>query len=158
MTLGKGYCAVDDLEVPCPCACSLSRDGVRLSEESYHQDAVIAQIARAVCPATGPEVGTRVVYDIEQNPTVPGGKKPDYRIEGQIFDNYAPSSDNARNIATNIKDDKVTSGQADRIVLNLADSAVDLDKMRAQLRDWPIEGLQEVILIDRQGNVLHFYP
>ena len=51
-------------------------------------------------------------YDIEQNPTVPGDKNPDYRIEGQIFDNYAPSSGNARNIATNISDDKVTSGQA----------------------------------------------
>jgi hypothetical protein len=30
--------------------------------------------------------------------------------------------------------------------------------MRAQLRDWPIEGLKEVIVIDRQGNVLRFYP
>lgn len=97
-------------------------------------------------------------YDIEQNPTVPGNKNPDYRIEGQIFDNYAPSGGNARNIATNIDDDKVTSGQADRIVLNLADSAVDLNAMRTQLRDWPINGLKEIIVIDKQGNVLHFYP
>ena len=43
-------------------------------------------------------------------------------------------------------------------MLNLVDSAVDLDKMRAQLRDWSIEDLKEVIVIDRQGNVLHFYP
>ena len=96
-------------------------------------------------------------YDIEQNPTVPGDKNPDYRIEGQIFDNYAPSSDNARNIADSIER-KVVNGQTDRVVLNLADSSVDLDAMSAQLRDWPIEGLQEVMVIDRQGNVLHFYP
>ncbi len=40
--------------------------------------------------------------------------------------------------------------------IGIAES-VDLDKMRAQLRDWPIEGLQEVIVIDSQGNVLRFY-
>ena len=43
-------------------------------------------------------------------------------------------------------------------MLNLTDTPVDPKKMRAQLRDWPIEGLQEVIVIDNQGNVLHFYP
>jgi len=43
-------------------------------------------------------------------------------------------------------------------VLNLTDNPVDLDAMRAKLRDWPIEGLNEVIVIDKQGNVLPFYP
>jgi len=57
-------------------------------------------------------------YDIEQNPTVPGDKNPDHHIEGQIFDNYAPSSDSARNIADNIER-KVVNGQTDRVVLNL---------------------------------------
>jgi len=96
-------------------------------------------------------------YDIEQNPTVPGAKHPDYRIEGQVFDNYAPSSDNARNIADTIER-KVVNGQTDRVVLNLTDTPVDLEIVRAQLRDWPIEGLNEVIVIDRQGNVLPLYP
>ena len=96
-------------------------------------------------------------YDIEQNPTVPGNKNPDYHIEGQIFDNVAPTTDSARNIAGRIEE-KIDDRQTDRVVLNLADSAVDLDAMRAQLRDWPIEGLQEVIVIDKQGNVQHFYP
>lgn len=96
-------------------------------------------------------------YDVEQNPSVPGDKNPDYRIEGQIFDNYAPKTGNARNIADTIEG-KVLSGQTDRVVLNLTDSAVDPAKLRAQLRDWPIEGLKEVIVIDKQGNVIHFYP
>lgn len=43
-------------------------------------------------------------------------------------------------------------------MLNLTDTPVDVDMMRAQLRDWPIEGLKEVIVIDIQGNVLPFYP
>ncbi|MBE8614144.1 hypothetical protein CYG68_17350 [Morganella morganii] len=29
-------------------------------------------------------------FNVEQNPTVVGDKKPDYRINGGIFDNYAP--------------------------------------------------------------------
>lgn len=29
-------------------------------------------------------------FNVEQNPTVFGDKKPDYRINGEIFDNYAP--------------------------------------------------------------------
>jgi contact-dependent growth inhibition (CDI) system CdiA-like toxin len=96
-------------------------------------------------------------YEVEQNPSVPGSKNPDYRIEGQIFDNYAPTTGNARNIASWIQQ-KVDEGQADRIVLNLADSPVALGKLSAQLHDWPIAGLKEVIVIDGQGNVLHFYP
>ena len=96
-------------------------------------------------------------YDVEQNPKVPGDKNPDYRVEGQIFDCYSPTSDSARNIATNIKI-KVDEDQADRIVLNLSDSPVDLAKMSAQLRDWPIQGLKEVKVIDALGNVIDFYP
>jgi len=96
-------------------------------------------------------------YDIEQRPGVPGTKKPDYRIEGQIFDNYAPSTGDPRNIASNIKI-KVDTGQTDRIILNMADSPVSLGQMSAQLHDWPIAGLKEVIAIDAQGNIVHLYP
>ncbi len=97
-------------------------------------------------------------YDVEQNPSVPGPKNPNYRINGKIFDNIAPTTGNARNIATRIQEEKVGTGQADRVVLNLADSPVDVGVMRAQLHDWPIKGLKEVIAIDKQGNILHLYP
>jgi hypothetical protein len=96
-------------------------------------------------------------YNVEQRPKVPGPKNPDYRIEGQIFDCYAPTTGNARSIADKITE-KVQKLQADRIVLNLTDSPLDLTKMSAQLHDWPIQGLKEVKVIDAQGNVIDFYP
>lgn len=99
----------------------------------------------------------RAGYDVEQNPTVPGVKNPDYRIEGRIFDNIAPSTGSPRNIHSRIAE-KVEDGQADRVVVNLADSPVDVDRLRRQLHDWPIEGLEEVIAIDKNGAVVHLYP
>ncbi|MEU4249560.1 hypothetical protein AB0F15_19320 [Amycolatopsis sp. NPDC026612] len=88
---------------------------------------------------------------------MPNGRNPAYRIDGKVFDNYAPSTGRARNIADEMAK-KVAKEQTDRIVLNLADSPVDLNAMRAQLHDWPINGLKEAIAIDKQGNILHLYP
>ncbi|MFK0288714.1 hypothetical protein ACIQVL_50835 [Streptomyces sp. NPDC090499] len=96
-------------------------------------------------------------YDVEQNPTVPGPKEPDYRIEGRIFDNYAPKTGNPKSIATEIRG-KVSEGQADRIVLNLSDSPVDTGALSERLQRWPIRGLKEVMVIDRDGNIVHLYP
>ncbi|MFJ5990002.1 hypothetical protein [Lentzea sp. NPDC092896] len=78
---------------------------------------------------------------------------PDYRIEGQIFDNVAPTTNNPRNVADRILR-KVEAGQTERVVVKLADSGVSPDA----LRDWPIERLKEAIVIDKNGNVLHIYP
>lgn len=99
----------------------------------------------------------RAGYDVEQNPAVPGAKNPDYRIEGRIFDNIAPSTGSPRNIHSRIAE-KVAEGQTDRVVVNLADSPVDVERLRGQMRDWPIEGLKEVIVIDKNGSVVHLYP
>ncbi|MBP0451290.1 hypothetical protein J5Y04_17320 [Kitasatospora sp. RG8] len=104
------------------------------------------------------EIMARNGYKVEQNPDVPGTtKNPDYRIEGEVFDCYAPTASNPRSIATGIQK-KVDSGQADRIVLNLSDSGVDAAAMRRQLSEWPIDGLKEVKVIDSSGNVVHFFP
>ncbi|MGK7905373.1 MAG: hypothetical protein AB4352_29005 [Hormoscilla sp.] len=73
-------------------------------------------------------------YNVEQRPSVTGRKKPDYKIEGRIFDCYAPITDKAYNIADLIRE-KVERGQADRIVLNLDDSEVDIEELRQQ-RVW----------------------
>lgn len=43
-------------------------------------------------------------------------------------------------------------------MLNPSDGSVDPGQLSAQLHDWPIQGLKEVIVIDGQGNVIHFYP
>jgi len=97
-------------------------------------------------------------YDVEQNPaTLANGKRPDYRVNGEVFDNYAPITGKARNISDGIAE-KIEEQQTERVVLNLKDSPVGLDAMRAQLHDWPIEGLKEVIAIDKLGNILHLYP
>jgi len=98
----------------------------------------------------------RLGYSIEQNTVAAGRKRPDYLIEGRIFDHYAPRSSIPRNVANKIEE-KIKEGQTERVVLNLADSAVDPDALREQLRNRPIVGLEELIIIDRSGTVLHFY-
>ncbi|MDR6856822.1 ESPR-type extended signal peptide-containing protein [Variovorax guangxiensis] len=87
-------------------------------------------------------------FKVEQNPTVPGPKKPDLRINGEIFDNYAPTSNYVRNIADAIRD-KVNSRQADNVVVNLADTYVTPTALQEQLANYPIPGLKQVIIVDR---------
>ncbi|WP_330257049.1 hypothetical protein OG874_22270 [Nocardia sp. NBC_00565] len=96
-------------------------------------------------------------YEVEQNPSVPGNKNPDYKIEGKVFDNVAPESNSPRNIGSRIQQ-KVEEGQADRIVVNLEGSTVSAESLKKQLTDWPISGLKEVIVIDRQGQIIPLYP
>ncbi|MET8698177.1 putative T7SS-secreted protein [Kitasatospora sp. NPDC004723] len=103
------------------------------------------------------EILAKQGYHVEQNPSVPGPKNPDYRIEGEIFDCVSPSSSSARNVGSRIEE-KIQEGQTNRIVVNLADSPVDVAALKSQLHDWPIEGLHEAVVIDRQGNILHIYP
>jgi len=87
----------------------------------------------------------RAGYRVEQKPVVPGRKEPDYRIEGRIFDNYAPSTSRARNIRRIerveiwdlIRKDKVVAEQASRIILNL----YHLD---FQMRLWGVRGVRGV--------------
>jgi hypothetical protein len=96
-------------------------------------------------------------YDIEQNPMIIGTtKKPDYLIENNIFDCYAPSGNNARNILSNIRF-KITNDQSYRIVLNLDDSDISITTIKAELQKYPITGLEEIIII-QNNNVLQFYP
>ncbi|WP_141243368.1 hypothetical protein [Bordetella genomosp. 1] len=92
-------------------------------------------------------------FEVIQNPVVPGPKNPDYLVNGQIFDNYAPSTGNVRNIAHNISD-KVAKGQADNIVVNLTDSSATPDALQTQLTNYPIPGLKQVIAIDKTGAVV----
>jgi hypothetical protein len=97
-------------------------------------------------------------YDIWHNKTaLPNGKKPDYKIEEEYFDCYAPEAyTNVRNIGSNIED-KVIAEQADRIILNLDDNVSSVTDIQKQLNDWPIERLNEVIGI-KNGQVIHIFP
>ena len=64
--------------------------------------------------------------------------------------------DNPRNIASNIEE-KVIRNQADRIILNLDDSTVSVEQLRQQLINYPISGLQEIIIV-KNGSVIQFFP
>lgn len=97
-------------------------------------------------------------YHVEQNPPPkPNGKKPDYKINGEYYDCMAPSTSNARNVARRIQTEKIDEGQADKIILNLEDSAITLEAMRQQLAGWPIPGLKQVLAI-KDGKVVVLFP
>jgi Contact-dependent growth inhibition CdiA C-terminal domain len=42
-------------------------------------------------------------YDIEQKPAPVNSRRPDFKIEGRYFDNYAPTTSRARNIWSEIQ-------------------------------------------------------
>lgn len=96
-------------------------------------------------------------YDVEQNPPgKPNGKNPDYKIEGEYFDCYAPQSGNIDQIRKGISG-KVGEEQADRIVLNLDDSPRSVKDVEDILRRRPIEGLKELKIV-KDGQVVDLYP
>jgi hypothetical protein len=96
-------------------------------------------------------------FDVEQNPPPkPNGKEPDYKIEDEYFDCYAPDSSNLDNVRDAISR-KVKSGQADRIVLNLDDSPRSTDEIKDVLQRKPIADLKEIFVV-KDGKVVRFYP
>jgi hypothetical protein len=96
-------------------------------------------------------------YDVEQRP-LPNryGKKPDYKLNGEYADCYAPSNNDPRSILDRVAR-KVNEKQAERIILNLDDSQVELGALKEHLRENPIADLKEVIII-RGGKVILFHP
>jgi hypothetical protein len=96
-------------------------------------------------------------YDVEQNPvTRLNRKNPDYKLDGEYADCYAPNTDNPVNIVDRIAG-KVNKDQASRIVLNLDDSQVELDALKKQLLENPITKLKDIIVI-RDRKIILFYP
>ncbi|MCL2779677.1 MAG: hypothetical protein FWD73_16930, partial [Polyangiaceae bacterium] len=103
------------------------------------------------------DVLARNGYEVEQKPTVPGDKKPDYRVEGEIFDCYAPKKGTkARGIGTAIEK-KVKDKQTERVVLNMNDWDGNVESMRKQLTDYPINGLKEVKVV-KGKSVINLFP
>ena len=94
-------------------------------------------------------------FNVLQNPVVAGPKKPNYLINGEVYDHYAPSTDIARNIWSEVQG-KVQPGQANNVVISLQDSDVQEEALRRQFADWPIEGLGEVVIIRQDGTIGRF--
>ncbi len=91
-------------------------------------------------------------FEIIQNPSVDGPKKPDYLINGEVYDHYAPDTDRARNIWSAVKE-KIEDKQAPNVVIGLQDSDVDEEELRKQFADWPIDGLGDVIVVRPDGTI-----
>ncbi|MGW4325801.1 GNAT family N-acetyltransferase [Nocardia sp. NPDC004573] len=100
----------------------------------------------------------RAGFQVEQHPDESGARLPDFRIEGRIFDCYSPTTGKVSNICFEIRRKVYVKRQADRIVVNLTDSAVDPVELSLALRRHLIPNLREVLAIDRHGTVLRLSP
>ncbi|WP_051542005.1 hypothetical protein [Clostridium lundense] len=99
-------------------------------------------------------------YEIEQNPKVEGTtREPDYRIEGELADCYSPAEKSSvRRIGDTIREKVVDKKQASRIVLNLKDWNGNINDIVEQLNNYPVEGLEEVIVVKKDNSIVSIYP
>jgi hypothetical protein len=84
----------------------------------------------------------------------PGG---DYVMEGRPFDCYAPRSTSVDQIWDEAKH-KVGEGQANRLVIHLGRTPVDVDTLRRTFADYPIRGLRELIVITEDRRIVPLWP
>ncbi len=102
-------------------------------------------------------------YNIEMLPDTIGGNgygitpksNPDYLIEGEVFDCYAPDTDNVRNIWSYIEDK--TKRQAQRVILNLDDYPGSIDALYKQFTEYKINTLSELFII-KDGQIVRLIP
>ena len=91
------------------------------------------------------------------NPWLDAKKKPDFKVEGEIFDAYTPSrGKSAINIRGEIEA-KVNEGQTRRIVLNMDDSTVNLNQLKKTIWEKPISELEQILVV-KDGKVVKFFP
>jgi len=68
-------------------------------------------------------------YHVEQNPVTAGVKNPDYKVNGEVFDNIVPKTNSVRNIYDRVLE-KVNSGQTNNVVINLADTKASVSDLQ----------------------------
>lgn len=98
----------------------------------------------------------RAGYKIDQNTGdvgVNGRSQPDYKMEGQLWDHYAPR-DNRETIRRELR--KKVKEQTPNIVINMEKSNMSLEDMKALLPT--VKGLTEVKIIDKNGNIIDAFP
>ncbi|WP_433718048.1 hypothetical protein ACQP2Y_28175 [Actinoplanes sp. CA-051413] len=111
-------------------------------------------------------------HRVEQNPTADevararqetgdSGRptsKPDYLIEGRVFDCYSPSQHKGvRGIWSQVET-KIKDEQTQRVVVNLEDWRGNVADLRRQFQAWPIEHLKEVKVITPEGDIVQITP
>ncbi|MBC8061037.1 MAG: hypothetical protein H7Y18_10255, partial [Clostridiaceae bacterium] len=100
-------------------------------------------------------------YSIEQNPAAPevAPKKPDYRIEGQLFDCFAPAEQTPiKNILSTINEKVNIKKQANRVIVNLQDWDGGVDDLARELVKNTVKNLEEVIVITKEGKAISIFP
>ena len=109
------------------------------------------------------QILARAGYNVIQNPPkLKNGANPDYLIEGQLFDCYAPATINDQTITGTI--DKKVPRQAERLVFNLADSLLTTAEIQAIVRGHakdPLSGnasLKQVLVINKDESIETIFP
>ncbi|QSB06034.1 hypothetical protein [Natronoglycomyces albus] len=98
-------------------------------------------------------------YDIQQNPPPnEHGKEPDYVIEGEYWDCYAPTSHTeVKGIHGTLEKKARKKRQAERIVINCDDNDVSPVQLQERLQRLPIKRLKEVKIV-KNGTIIDVYP
>lgn len=101
-------------------------------------------------------------YLVEQNPDPkPNGRAPDYKINGQYWDCYSPTTartiDKIRKKIKSKVGSKPERRQADRIVLVMDDNPGTDADLQAILKRRPIEGLREIKVL-RGQHITTVFP
>ena len=115
-------------------AVALAGHGYRVQQNPPHDD-----VARAR-QATG-DTGSPI-------------SRPDYLVEGRVFDCYSPEAGTTTRSIWSAARKKARKDQTQRVVLNLADWDGDMSALRRQFADWPIEKLKEVKAITPGGDIV----
>jgi len=99
-------------------------------------------------------------YNVEQNPSIKmtdnvrEGAQPDYRINGEIFDNYAPNHRAEVEQIRNQISRKVKRRQTYKVILNLDDSEVPITDIKTMFTiRKPVPNLQQLIII-KKGQLI----
>lgn len=106
----------------------------------------------------GAEILAQKGYDIEQNPSTPNTtRNPDYKIEGNVFDCYAPYNSNksARGIWDEVEDKVVYKQQTERVFLNLKYWDGNIVDLQTQFDNFTIPGLKEVMILTKNEEITH---
>ena len=91
---------------------------------------------------------------MEQKPIIEGRKNPDYLIDGEIFDNYAPITKNLRTIRDTVAK-KVDINQAKNLIINLRDSKFTKSEIELLFTNEPVTGLNRLWIVDTNGQLLY---
>jgi hypothetical protein len=83
-------------------------------------------------------------------------RKPDYLIEGRVFDCYSPTNPDKtpRGIWDEVAEKVEDKKQTQRVVVNLEDWRGDLNALQRQFDDWPIPGHKELKVVTPEGEII----